>query len=352
MTAPEIASAFNGEGVRTNNGSRWTCQKLYYILRNTACVGELVVGASETDAFGNRYASLDPVILESAHEPIVSREVFDRAQALLNCRAGNHALARHAASPYLLSGLLRCGSCGGRMGGASAKGGRYHYYVCLRNARHGRQACVGVRVQREALDSQVLEEVQEEVLAPGNLEALVHLVNEEMVSQVNAAEEKLRDIDGHLAALRGRLGRHYDALESGEIGLQDLAPRIKELREQIREGGRTKDALVAGIDHQQTSRVELKTILSYAKQLRSTLDLGTALERKAFLGSFIEEIHVRKDRVQIRYRLPLQAQEAEGLEPPVLVTLASGGGGGNRTRVRNCFRSASTGLVTRFDLGA
>jgi len=47
------------------------------------------------------------------------------------------------------------------------------------------------------------------------------------------AQEAVRAIDCEIASQRARLARLFDALEAGKLELEDLAPRIKELRKSI-----------------------------------------------------------------------------------------------------------------------
>ena len=48
---------------------------------------------------------------------------------------------RRASSPYLLSGLLRCQTCGKAMTAAEAKSGKYTYYVCHSLLKRGSGTC-------------------------------------------------------------------------------------------------------------------------------------------------------------------------------------------------------------------
>ncbi len=62
---------------------------------------------------------------------------------------------------------------------------------------------------------------------------MVRLTNEEIGQAKDEYEDRLDVIDGQLEDLRERLHKLYSALETGKLEVEDLAPRIKELREQI-----------------------------------------------------------------------------------------------------------------------
>jgi len=114
--------------------------------------------------------------LRNVHEPLVSREEFERVQELLDYRAAIPGAPRWHVSPYLLIGLVRCGKCGAALCGTSAKSGRFRYHTCSRYYKQGKSACPGDKVRKEKLESFVLEKLLTAILAPENLERLLELV--------------------------------------------------------------------------------------------------------------------------------------------------------------------------------
>ena len=63
------------------------------------------------------------------HEPIINRELWDKAQAVLDGR--NSRPTRKTKREFAFSGLIRCGHCGSAVV-AEMKKGRYVYYHCSR----------------------------------------------------------------------------------------------------------------------------------------------------------------------------------------------------------------------------
>ena len=76
--------------------------------------------------------------VEDAHPAIVSRAEFGRVGRLLKSRAPSSVNPRRVSSPYLLSGLLKCETCGRAMTAAEAKSGKYTYYVCQSLLKRGK----------------------------------------------------------------------------------------------------------------------------------------------------------------------------------------------------------------------
>ena len=86
-------------------------------------------------------------VYEGKHQPLVSREVWDRVQGVLNGRhAKKHRRAKH---DFAFSGLIACGHCGCSMVGEIKKQ-RYVYYHCTGY----RGKCKEPYVREEELEQQ------------------------------------------------------------------------------------------------------------------------------------------------------------------------------------------------------
>jgi len=156
-------------------------------------------------------------------------------QELLNERSPTIIHPRTINSDYLLSGLLYCGRCGLGMLGCAAKSSRFFYYACQNYYKRGKDVCDARLINKDRLEAFVIDRVKANILTEENLAELVRLTNEEIGQAKNEYEDRLAVIDGHLEDLRQRPHKLYNPLETGKLEVADLAPRIKELREQIDE---------------------------------------------------------------------------------------------------------------------
>jgi len=69
-------------------------------------------------------------LYEGAHEPLISREMFDRVQRMLNQRSRSQQSPRKG-DPCFFTGMIKCGSCGSGVTAQRQKG--HHYYNCTRH---------------------------------------------------------------------------------------------------------------------------------------------------------------------------------------------------------------------------
>ena len=102
----ELCKELNDRGI-TNRGKRRYKGTLHYVLRNEAYTGTAVWGKASK---GEKDA--DPVRVEGAWPALVSRELFEDVQQAMSERAPKVQRPARVGSPYLLSGLLKCGVCG------------------------------------------------------------------------------------------------------------------------------------------------------------------------------------------------------------------------------------------------
>lgn len=224
----EIAKGLNRDGLTTRTGKKWGTTSVHNVLRNEAYAGVLVwdrrkkrrIGASD---------GLPPVRVENAWPAIVHRDTFGQAQAKLADRAPRITHPRVVHSEYILSGMIRCKECGTAMIGHAVKSGKFFYYMCGNARRKGRDLCKTPLLPKDKIERFVIDRIKQYILTEENLEELVRLTNEELAQTCDEERERLELIQAQIADVDSRLGKLYDALETGEFKSGELAPRIKAL---------------------------------------------------------------------------------------------------------------------------
>ena len=147
--------------------------------------------------------SQPPVRAEDAHPAVISKREYQRAKKLLGSCAPKQANPRRAPSPYLLSGILRCESCGRAMSSSEAKSGKYAYYVCQSLLKLGPEACSAPTLNARAFEKLIVDQIRENILTESNIRDLVKLIDEEM----DGAAREQREILRPQSSTRWRLSR-------------------------------------------------------------------------------------------------------------------------------------------------
>jgi site-specific DNA recombinase len=324
----DIAVALNREGLRTGSGKRWGKTTVHKVLTNEAYCGTLLwrgrpghVAIRSGDT---------PVRVDNAWPAIVDRVTFTAVQNKMASRQPQTVHPRVVPSFYLLSGLLYC-SCGKAMIGRSAKSHRYYYYVCNGKFKQGKDVCNARILPKNKLERLVINKIRDKVLKEDALEELARLVNEELDSTNSLANEKLHVIDFELNDVKNRLSNLYDALETKKVSLDDLAPRIKELRARQDELSKARIQFEAEQILQSGEHLDVAKVKSYVQDLRSLLENADLVQSKSFLRSFIRRIEVNDRQVVLHYSLPLPSKYGRKESVEVLPIVTPGGEGGTRT---------------------
>ena len=95
-------------------------------------------------------------LYHGTHEPIVSKELWDKAQEILNRYKDKKILSKYNTKPFVFKGILQCGECG-RTITADRKikpsGKKYVYYSCTKYKTNCSQKAVNER----KLDEQIID---------------------------------------------------------------------------------------------------------------------------------------------------------------------------------------------------
>ncbi len=314
----EICRTLNDRGV-TNRGKRWYKGGLHYLLTNEAYTGTAVWGRTTKVE-----KAQDPVRVEGAWLALVSRELFDAVQQAMRDRAPKVQRPGRVGSKFLLSDLLKCGVCGRPYIGQGAKSGQYGYYICGTLFREGAGACSARYLNAPRVEDFVVEKIRERILTEETIVELVTLVAEEIDAMASELAGRLEAIDAELLDVRKRLERLYDAIETSELTLEVLSPRILSLRHREEQLEAAREDAAGQLEQR---RVELPTteeIKGYVADFREFLKDGMFTERKALIRNFVEGIEITGDEATLTYTIPMPSDGVTSESASVLDFIQSG----------------------------
>jgi site-specific DNA recombinase len=265
---------------RMVGGNWFTKQQVTRILRNPIYIGRITWG---------------DVTQDGCHEPIISKEQFDRVQRILD-ETTKHRTNRHKSRGrgYPLRGLIRCG-CGAMMTpkGAHGRSRKYFYYECTRKNHVGRTECCVTGIPAEPLE----EAVAARVAQLGTNEDARRLIIAEALklidSNAQVAEQESVAVRNRLTAVKAEIGRLVAVLkEIGTGALDSVRDELTRLEEEKRE-------LKARLDRLQHQKSPLDQVMELAKKfienwsgVGELLKQGTEDERRVILEQFVEVVQL------------------------------------------------------------
>ncbi len=313
----EIAKGLNRDGLTTGMAKKWGTTTLHHMLRNEAYIGVLVWDRRKRRKLGGD--ALPPVRVEDAWTAIIDRDTFNRAQTALAARAPKVTHPRVVHSEYILSGLMRCRYCGTALIGHAVKSGKFFYYMCGNARRKGREVCNTPLLPKDRIERFFVDRIKRSILTEENLEGLVRMTNEELAQDSDYEKEKLELLDAQIAEIDSRLGKLYDALETGEFKGGELAPRIKGLFQKKEELLAARAEAEEALRCQMIELADPQIVQSYVKDLKQLLEESELVQKKAFLKTFVERIEVDESEAKVIYTIPMPpanlATETVGVLP-------------------------------------
>ncbi len=283
----------------------------------------------------------DWITSESQHAPLVSPELWKRAQREREARAGtttaDQLRAGRGNSRYLLTGLVRCAHCGARWQGRKTTKGRkvpgrkrietYHY-ACGGYIRQGTATCERQLVGQDELEDIVMQMAEEhlhEFVSTGGAALLAGLVHDETSGSMS--EEAA--LKARLGADRARLEQLVECLTPDLVAT--LEPKILALRRQVEDA----EARLRDIDQfrvtQDQARRWVEELVRDAAQIGDLMRSGTRAERKAILRGLTQEIVLdpKSGKGEVAfYGIPRVAGQKKTTrsEDHVVSSLVAGGG--------------------------
>ena len=326
----EICKELNGRGI-TNRGRRWQKNIVHYLLTNEAYTGTAVWGVKSKDE-----KAQEPVRVENAWPALVSRDLFDAVQQGLHERAPTVQRPGRVGSQYLLSGLLRCGVCGKPYSAQGAKSGQFAYYICATLYREGAGACTARYLNAAKVEDLVIQKVRERILTEETITELVTLVAEEIDNIAGEVNGRLTAISSELSDVEGRLENLYQALETKQLPIEALSPRILSLKARQDQLTAAREEAEGQLEQRRADLPTTKEIKGYVADFREFLQEGTFPGRKALIRNFVQGIEIMENEAVLTYTIPMPSDGVTSESASVLDFVQSGPPKGARTPGMGC----------------
>jgi len=298
----EISRGLNQDGLLTRKKNQWSKTAVHKVLKNEAHTGVLIWDRQKLRKINS---DLPPIRVEDAWGPIIDRESFEKVQTKLGTRAPKITHPRVVHSEYILSGLMRCKNCNAAMIGHAVKSGKFFYYMCGNARRRGRGLCKTPLLPKDRIEKFVVDKIKGYILTEENLEDVVRLTNEELAQTCDDERDKIDILNAELAEVDSRLGKLYDALETGEFKGGELAPRIKALFEKKDQLQQARVAAEDALRYQTIELADHAEVQEYVRDLKVLLEESSIVQQKVFLKSFVDRIEVDESEMKVIYSIPI-----------------------------------------------
>ena len=224
QSTSEIAKELNRRGIPTpllhkqtrirsscqGHDLQWTRQTIIRLVQNPKYTGTMINHMKESrfirDPVQRKTDKSEWFVRENAHEALVSKEDFERANQYLRHPAG---YARRATDPH--NAVFICGYCGYKL---QKSAGSKPFFYCDTPSYQEDSLCQGMRWRKSDLEAVLLSSYRAQLQLLGELAITEKRTpNDAAAAQV----DKLARIEEALAACENEKLTLYEAYRSGEI---------------------------------------------------------------------------------------------------------------------------------------
>jgi site-specific DNA recombinase len=218
MGIKKIVSYLKDNGYRTRTGSHWYTSEIEKILKAEYYTGTY---------WFNKKNSREKV--EHPREEwvaipipqIIAPELFQQVQLELRENAPRQRAPRITASQVLLTGIARCGACGGTMimaNGTSGSGLVYRYYKCAKRMQQGLcDSSQRTTVPEHELDQLVINTICTRLLTAERVSAIVNSVSARREEDHDSTTRTLQHLKRQFAQLTTRAKKLLTAVGDGLV---------------------------------------------------------------------------------------------------------------------------------------
>ncbi|MCL6884941.1 recombinase family protein [Clostridioides difficile] len=247
-----IGQELENLGYKTKYGSTtWSNSTVLGIIKNEKYIGDVLLGKTFTvDPISKRrldnLGEEEKYYVKNNHEPIISREIFDKAHEILNRRSKNRGKYEEEVKKrekysrkYAFSCMMECGFCGGTLTRRNWHSGSEYSKViwqCVVATKKGKKYCP----ESKGISERVIENafVESYRLLCDEKKSVL----EELLSRINDTVEssevnnKIRKIEKELSAIEKKINNLVDMRlediiekETYEIKYQELIDNQEKL---------------------------------------------------------------------------------------------------------------------------
>lgn len=290
---------------------KWSLPTLRKILCNEVYIGNQVHNKHGRISFKNKKQVDRPpeewIRVDNAHEPIISRELWDTAQAHINSRKRSTKSGEN----LIFAGLLRCPDCGWTLSCGHNQQGR-RYYHCTRYSVFGVAECTSHHISYDLLYGVILgrlqywlREVRENESAI--LDRLLQSGDKQRKAEIRHSEKELQKAEKRKSELDNLFAKMYEDRAAGRLDEENytmLSGRYRAEQQQVSERVETlRDKLQQSEQDRQGAEQWLTLIEKYEAINELTAPLLNELIDKIEVHQAIKDENGNKVRdIEIYYR--------------------------------------------------
>ncbi|MDO5541176.1 MAG: recombinase family protein [Eubacteriales bacterium] len=311
----DICRLFNEEGILTplqsmsrrqksdskrasSRGLQWTSDMVRKILNDKNYIGCMVYGKTKIPEPGTGKEVPVPrcqwKIMENHHEPIVSEEIFEKAQSLQVRHARKSKFDKDIT---LLSGYVKCGNCRRNLTGSKKLHGHI-LYSCAYSQGKEDTGCFAGKADDKMLEQIVLAEIKAYLRRNISQEQMQQSMREQHEDNIQEYKLESQECENRQEEIRIQNRRNYEKYHEGQMDqkqFMEAKKQLEEEKERLQRRGQELDELING-----EKEILMKKNVPVEQMLKF---LGYEKLKQEMLEEYVQGIYVYDDgRVEVEWK--------------------------------------------------
>jgi len=226
---------------------------------------------------------------------------------------------------YLLSGLLRCKTCGYSIYGKAASNSKYKrlYYRCAGQDGHrwpGGRVCKGHPVRVEAIDELVWDSVKTLLLDP---DIIINEYQRRLNSYKTDYEVIIAQKNNEINRYKRERARLIDLFQSGLVEREEIEVKLKGVRSKLHQLSNEIAYLIAQEKESKKVLTVINNLTDFSENISTNLNSSNFLEKRAIVKLLVETVEVDtiNEEINVKHIIPLDPKKCQ-LRPGTPVTVA------------------------------
>lgn len=263
-------------------------------------------------------------IIKGSYEPIVSKQQWEKVQAMIKGKAESIQEKHHGRHNFILNRLIVCSKCGkhltGKVQRRKNKNGEvrdHNYYICSSYVNKGSSGCSAESITAEKIEKEVKGYIQKIVNNPN----IINDVQEKVNSKDSVFKDSMKNLN-HIISLEDIAVKKRNLLmlqfEEDKISPEEFSSKIKEAKIEQEELKNKKQEVQNYLKEHTKPQIPVAVIQDAFKDISKLISKGSSEDMQELLQLIISKITVDESKnlkdIDLKIsnqKITMQAQEEQ-----------------------------------------
>ncbi len=311
----KLSQGLNCKYKKTTKERVWGRTTIARILSDVVYIGNLAQSRTTTPNYKNKTIVYLPkeqwIVYENAHEPIIDKEIFEKAQEIKKNKA--RACKGHGVKNKY-SGLIECDCCHRnfkKTSGRARNGEDIGYFKCSDVSLPVHECTNSKAIRVDALDELLCNKINERITKYRDLSVMENinvkeLLGEDRHNEIDVYKQEKKELEKKLGQKNNIYQDMYEDLKTGIIDMDEyklFKEKYKDEKDKLQARLVILNNKINEYNSSESTFIEVgKLYEKYTSVEEITLDILNSFVEKIFVGEYDKENNIRDIKIKWKYQ--------------------------------------------------